>query len=1180
MSEPIATVPEGPVLKRTTQVELRDKLQEYVIKELLGPVGGPGEELHEYDGSPRDRYLVGMLAPHRLRTEPVPEEKLGVEESGGVEEGTTDDASFAAPTMFPSSIGLSFMVSADAGALQVTTRWGRYERGPSDTQETETGKPKTVWRRIPMARTIDLPPLAEGIIEKIALASVSDENPQTAAILRGVANKVKGGFIVSLFLVNVQDEPEKNPDSGWIFQPELIVEAAGRAPVFLARPSHELPAGDGADAEIRLMAMLYRDRVEFATGHGISAHAEVSANDPRRAVRVETCVVPAHEVLVTDSPTLKDEPKLEGLCLDMRELAEMPRADLGRKLRALPDAYRDWIDRQRKRMPKEEARLDGFTADAEKALQQCEATLARIRDGLALLSGNDSAAEAFRFANRAMWKQRIHTMYSEAVRQGLEATLESLDLPENRTWRTFQLAFLLLNLDSVTNLHHPHRSDPTKAVADLLWFPTGGGKTEAYLGLAAYTMGLRRLQGEVAGRSGECGVAVLMRYTLRLLTLQQFQRATALICACELIRREAEAAGKPVWGREPFRIGLWVGSKSTPNWTEDAAEALKQTKDVKARQASNIGGKGSPVQLKSCPWCGSTIEPGRHVKVDSFASGSGRTLTYCGDRNGNCPFSERQSKVEGIPAIVVDEEIYRRLPTLLIATVDKFAQMPWNGAVGMLFGQVEQRCERHGFVGPSIDDSNHPKRGALPAVKLVDHGPLRPPDLIIQDELHLISGPLGTLTGLYETAVDELSSWDVGGTRVRPKVIASTATIRRASDQIRALFLRNVQVFPPQGLNVEDNFFARQRPVTEKAGRRYLGICAPGRRLKGAIIRVYVAHLAAAQRLYLDYGADADPWMTLVGYFSSLRELAGTRRLVDDDIRSRVKRMAARGLADRRLGQPRELTSRLGSTEIPELLDWLEVRFDPAEEARRKESGERGRKPIDVLLATNMVSVGVDVKRLGLMVVAGQPKNTAEYIQATSRVGRSSPGLVCTIYNWARPRDLSHYEAFEHYHATFYNHVEALSVTPFAPRAIDRGLTALLVSLVRLRGAKYNANEAATMIKRDDPIVQAALNAIVERAAHVEESNHVGDQVRAGLERRLDEWLAEATPKIGGAKLVYKGEPKGGVTRGLLQQAGGGRWEPFTCLNSLRDVEPAVNLILEDGNLDDEPRPFGTGAVS
>ena len=317
--------------------------------------------------------------------------------------------------------------------------------------------------------------------------------------------------------------------------------------------------------------------------------------------------------------------------------------------------------------------------------------------------------------------------------------------------------------------------------------------------------------------------------------------------------------------------------------------------------------------------------------------------------------------------------------------------------------------------------------------------------------------------------------------------------------------------------------------------------------------------------------------MTLVGYFGSLRELAGTRRLVDDDIASRLRRMHRRGLARRTLRPIKELTSRLGSTEIPDLLDRLEVGFDPDDDALRKLKG--GRKipaPIDVLLATNMLSVGVDVKRLGLMVVAGQPKNTAEYIQATSRVGRSHPGLVCTIYNWARPRDLSHYETFEHYHATFYNHVEALSVTPFAPRAVDRGLTALLVSLIRLSTPRYAPNEAARVLRRDDPLVRRVVDLIARRAELVEESTARGDEVRKQLERRLDDWLAAVAPQAGGAKLAYKGQ-QDGVTRGLLKPAGSGPWEPFTCLNSLRDVEPTAQLVLEDGNLDDDARPFIRG---
>jgi hypothetical protein len=686
-------------------------------------------------------------------------------------------------------------------------------------------------------------------------------------------------------------------------------------------------------------------------------------------------------------------------------------------------------------------------------------------------------------------------------------------------------------------------------------------------------MGLRRLQGEIAGRSGQHGVAVLMRYTLRLLTIQQFQRATALVCACEVIRR----ADPKKWGTEPFRIGLWVGQKTTPNTTNQADEAIQMAHGQGGFRGAKLS--GSPVQLTNCPWCGSKIDPGRDIRVESYSKGRCRTLTFCGDVLGRCDFSAKKSPQEGIPLLVVDEEIYRRLPTLLIATVDKFAQMPWNGRVQTLFGQVDSYCDRHGFRSPEIEDADsHPKRGNLPAAKSKPHSKLRPPDLIIQDELHLISGPLGTLVGLYETVVDKLCSWEVNGKTVRPKVIASTATIRKAGDQVHATFLRKVNIFPPQGLDVQDNFFSRQRqPSEDTPGRRYIGVCASGRRLKVALIRVYVALLSAAQTLYEKngYGRDVDPWMTLIGYFNSMRELGGMRRLVDDDVRTRLGKMAQRGLAKRSIAVVDELTSRKDSTDIPETLDHLEVAFDPETEARRKELQKQGAKdlpkrPLDVLLATNMVSVGVDVQRLGLMVVGGQPKTTAEYIQSTSRVGRKFPGLVVTVFNWARPRDLSHYESFEHYHSTFYKHVEALSVTPFSLGAISRGLTALLVSCVRLEGSEFNPNKNAGLIDRNHPRVKEAVEIITRRAQLVGNGNEIEQLVRGELNERLDQWQAEAQKNAGGRVLGYDDE-RDGVTVGLLHRPSLDPWDDFTCLNSLRDVEPTVGLIFHDGGLDEDP---------
>jgi helicase-like protein len=437
--------------------------------------------------------------------------------------------------------------------------------------------------------------------------------------------------------------------------------------------------------------------------------------------------------------------------------------------------------------------------------------------------------------------------------------------------------------------------------------------------------------------------------------------------------------------------------------------------------------------------------------------------------------------------------------------------------------------------------------------------------------------------GLYETAIDKLCTWEANGKRVRPKLIASTATIKNADVQVRSLLLRTVNIFPPPGLDVRDNFFSVQRePTEEDFGRRYLGICAPGRRLKAALIRVYVAYLCSAQSLYEKYGSRVDPWMTLVGYFNSMRELGGMRRLVDDDVFSRCRKQDRRGLVKRYFSGDylAELTSRMRSEEIPQILDRLEAGFDPEIEEKRKEAFKTKdfknipMKPLDVLLATNMISVGVDVKRLGLMVVAGQPKATAEYIQATSRVGRTFPGLVCTVFNWARPRDLSHYETFEHYHMTFYKHVEPLSVTPFSPGALQRGLAGLLVSLVRLRGTEFNRNDAAASITTSNPYIQDAIETIARRAELIGDGNKTGDFCRAELLSKADLWQAEAQNTTGGRILTYTepygtNDPTRGTTVKLLHSPGLERWEEFTCLNSLREVEPPVKFIISDGGLDE-----------
>ncbi|MCU0258269.1 MAG: DISARM system helicase DrmA, partial [Solirubrobacteraceae bacterium] len=891
---------------------------------------------------------------------------------------------------------------------------------------------------------------------------------------------------------------------------------------FVARPNLAGLAAEEWDE--RVADLQYRDCFEWAVGHGVATRA-VAAEDGR-CREVATTWVPTAEVE-------KVEPRaVAGVELSMEALAAMGSADEVRAgLGGLAEQYRAWIVAQRAGLP------GGRRGEvAAELLGDAELAAQRIAEGLAAL-GDAQVLEAFRLANRVMAQAaRQRTAQIKACKP------EEADLPR---WRPFQVAFLLMNLPGIADPREKHRP-----AVDLLFFPTGGGKTEAYLGLAAFTLVLRRLRNSGVSSAG---VSVLMRYTLRLLTLDQLSRAATLVCALELERQKDVARLGP-W---PFEIGLWVGQAATPNKMGEKGDNNPESARAKTLAFKNNDRKPMPIPIENCPWCGTRfttnsfrLEPNPDRPRDLVISCANRACAFTGGR--------------ALPIVAVDEPLYRRLPCFVIATVDKFASLPWVGQVGALFGRV-QRHDKHGFYGPSDPGLGSPLER-----------PLLPPDLIIQDELHLISGPLGTVAGLYEAAIEALCIRDDGSARVAPKIVASTATVRRASQQIRALFGRtDTRVFPPPGPDRRDSFFAVTVPRDEKNARLYVGLAAPGRSPKVLLLRSYLPLLGAAQRLWAAEGGKsnkdnpADPYMTLVGYFNALRELGGSRRIVEDEVTVRVAAYGARkrvgetaGLfSDRELKMDLvELTSREPTSAVANAKRRLGLPFTSAEH-------------VDVALATNMISVGLDITRLGLMVVLGQPKATAEYIQATSRVGRDDerPGLVVTLLNIHRPRDRSHYERFEAYHASFYRAVEVTSVTPFAPRAIDRSLAAVAVALARQGHAPLNPPLAAVDVVAQRAQLAFVADAIVRRSQqHASLSKEEETALSARLRQRvadiLDDWsqLASARKAVGATFQYQEHEATGPfLLRDPLDPTLDGaskRERQFRAHRSMRDVEPSAPL--------------------
>ncbi|QNE73789.1 helicase [Streptomyces finlayi] len=1047
----------------------RQELVDYLTRQLVGPAHGVDEVL---DAPPDRQYLMGTLYPQQADLQRQLARAGDDPEAPGVEQDAPDVSPATDPvpetnSWLPASLGLSFY--AGTARVEVTCTAARYETlkgGPGHGRR---------WRRSPLPAETHV---------------IGPDGPDAVPVLGGRAEirlrrRTYGdGTLITVALVNTarHDSGDSKPPN-WddmLFQCGLSVRPLG-GPV-LPYPSVRLASRDPEERELRLQ---YRHVVTHAVGHGCAVRED---RGPGGWVELLACeILPRAEV-----PATRAGGPLHAPALRLAHLAD-PRtsdAQLREELVEFVSAYHGWYAGLRS----VEVPAWGREA-ADRILDRIGQAVTRIESGVRTLFDPKypELLAAFRIAQRVMLLQMRHSAPDQAGERRRRTDPAAVDPPvdDQATWRPFQLAFFLLALDGVADPGHRDRE-----TTDLIWFPTGGGKTEAYLLLAAFTIALRRIRGEGGGTT------VLSRYTLSLLTTQQFQRAATTICAMEHLRRSEPELGL---GDEAITIGLWVGESTTPNSFQAAKDAFDQQ-----RQASH---PEDVFILDRCPWCGTRVLPPTRstVRADyGVRAESGRFSFFC--TRDECAFHDV------LPVAVVDQHLYQEPPTFVLGTVDKFARLAWEPLSGRLFGA--------GTANPA-------------------------PSLIIQDELHLLTGPLGTTVGLYESAVLELCTGPDGRP---PKIVAATATIRRSAEQVRALHNQDVQLFPPSGIDAHDSFFAV--PDDSRPGRLYLGVMAQGHTAGRGAVATTAAMLQGVHQLPEDH---RDDYWTLVAYHHSLRELGRTVTAAGDDIPAQIRGLdegaGVRGLND---GEVQELTSNLPRAEQPILLDRLEKPWtDP--------------RSVSFLPCTNMLSVGVDVKRLAYLLMQGQPKTTGEYIQATSRVGRHRvPGLVVTYFNATRPRDRSHYETFIDYHSALYRYVEPASITPWSLPARRRALHAALVVLVRHRLGLAAENQAGRITGHRAEADRIA-DALADRAA-IAEGGAVrkgGDTVRAKTVRadvrrelgyHLDDWCRQAEAAAAeGKDLYYRSQGKGqhNLLKAFEQRYG--LWE---ALNSMRSVDRECQITV------------------
>ncbi|WP_195468128.1 helicase-related protein [Clostridium sp. D43t1_170807_H7] len=974
-----------------------DKIENCLRKDLIGPIEENEIINDEY---PLSYYVVGILWPRQSKNteETLINDTVNLNEEELEDYIETPNESINSTNQFkPSSMAISMMIDKNVKRLDGSFKFAKYIHTKIDKEENRSFNS---FKREPFEEKFEI-----NIPDKVgSYKYIGSEilNLHDIEIIYHVRKKFEDGKkLVTISVINMRESSlniiEQNINS--LFQCKLCIKCSQKfSPIY----NSNIKTKDG---EMLLNEMLYSDRVNYAYGHGCSVKYEEINNEVKC---IESEFIPTEIVYQMMPNKLKIDNFLKMIYWRTVSLEEGLKS-----LNKFIDEYKVWILEQEKKGKD----LKGHEYAVQYSLDKLNICYERLKDGIDAIRNNSIAWKAFKLMNEAMLLQRVNS-------KGCSE--------ESVKWFPFQLAYVLQIIPDIVNPKNKYRD-----VVDLLWFPTGGGKTEAYLGVCAFVIFYRRLLNEPVAD----GVTIIMRYTLRLLTIQQFERASALICACEYLRKEHNIPGGEI------SIGLWIGSSMTPNYLSDAADKLNESD----KNSSSV--ECDPMQVTTCPWCGAQIERSCYSIEDSM-------IIKC-NNNKNCRFHD------GLPIYLIDEDIYKKKPTLLLSTVDKFARLVWEENSKVLFGD----------------------------------GKTLPPELILQDELHLISGPLGSIDGIYELAIEKLCTKK----GFKPKYIASTATVRNAANQIKSLYDKDMFQFPPNGISVDDSFFAIKASKKDKPARRYIGLCELGGNVSDLLIRVY-SNLIFQKNLFRKLKIDndvIDQYYTIIGYFNAIKDLGASSSIIIDRISTNIKALISykfkklsedAGLTVNDIKNYEvndELTSRKTSKQIKETLNLLENSFT-------------NEICFSYVLASNMLSVGIDINRLGVMSVFNQPKSNSEYIQATSRVGRSKPGIVLTMYNGMRSRDKSHYEQFPFYHKTLYKYVEATSVTPYSARAIEKALHCIYIALVRLTIDGMTSNADASNYRKNIPEVLEIKDYILERVKRI--SPEAVEDAEEYLTYISDEW--------------------------------------------------------------------------